>query len=176
MKTKYEKVSKQLGSYNNTIRNPYPVLMYWSLVALISSFVCLIFSRPSPGQPRSGRCWGPLAKLFPSPPHRASSASPSPRLSSHRLKGSIIDTGVSNAIIPPTIDYYCACPPIIVSYCGLLGRRTAWMLGRTPPWAMVTPASSLFNSSSFLMASWRWRGMILVFFLSREPLPANSRN
>ena len=36
-----------------------------------------------------------------------------------------------------------------------LGRRTAWMLGRTPPWAMVTPASSLFNSSSFLMASWR---------------------
>ena len=36
-----------------------------------------------------------------------------------------------------------------------LGRRTAWMLGRTPPWAMVTPARSLFNSSSFLMASWR---------------------
>ena len=31
-----------------------------------------------------------------------------------------------------------------------LGRRTAWMLGRTPPWAMVTPASSLFSSSSFL--------------------------
>ena len=24
------------------------------------------------------------------------------------------------------------------------------MLGRTPPWAMVTPARSLFNSSSFL--------------------------
>ena len=34
-------------------------------------------------------------------------------------------------------------------------RRTAWMLGRTPPWAMMTPESSLFNSSSFLMASWR---------------------
>ena len=31
-----------------------------------------------------------------------------------------------------------------------LGRRTAWMLGRTPPWAIVTPASSLFSSSSFL--------------------------
>ena len=31
-----------------------------------------------------------------------------------------------------------------------LGRRTAWMLGRTPPWAMVTPARSLFSSSSFL--------------------------
>ena len=24
------------------------------------------------------------------------------------------------------------------------------MLGKTPPWAMVTPAISLFNSSSFL--------------------------
>ena len=108
----------------------------------------------------------PLAELSPSPPHRLSSASPSPRLSSHRLKGSIIDTGVSNAIIPPTIDYYC--PPIIVSYCRLLGRRTAWMLGRTPLWAMVTPASSLFR--------WRWRGMIMVFFLSWEALPANSRN
>ena len=35
-----------------------------------------------------------------------------------------------------------------------LGRRTAWMLGKTPPWAMVTPASNLFNSSSFRMASW----------------------
>ena len=31
-----------------------------------------------------------------------------------------------------------------------LGRRTAWMLGRTPPWAIVTPARSLFSSSSFL--------------------------
>ena len=31
-----------------------------------------------------------------------------------------------------------------------LGRSTAWMLGSTPPWAIVTPASSLFSSSSFL--------------------------
>ena len=31
-----------------------------------------------------------------------------------------------------------------------LGRRTAWMLGKTPPWAIVTPAKSLFSSSSFL--------------------------
>ena len=31
-----------------------------------------------------------------------------------------------------------------------LGRRTAWMLGNTPPWAMVTPDMSLFSSSSFL--------------------------
>ena len=34
-----------------------------------------------------------------------------------------------------------------------LGRRTAWMLGRTPPWAMVTPDRSLFNSSSLRMAN-----------------------
>ena len=34
-----------------------------------------------------------------------------------------------------------------------LGRSTAWMLGRTPPCAMVTPASSLFNSSSLRTAS-----------------------
>lgn len=34
-----------------------------------------------------------------------------------------------------------------------LGRSTAWILGRTPPWAIVTPLRSLFNSSSFLMAS-----------------------
>ena len=73
-----------------------------------------------------------------------------------------------------------------------LGRRTAWMLGRTPPWAIVTPASSLFSSSSFLenkedsqeesltllaylMASWRCLGMILVFLLSLAALPASSR-
>ena len=31
-----------------------------------------------------------------------------------------------------------------------LGSSTAWMLGRTPPWAIVTPARSLFSSSSFL--------------------------
>ncbi|GMR31604.1 hypothetical protein PMAYCL1PPCAC_01808 [Pristionchus mayeri] len=29
-----------------------------------------------------------------------------------------------------------------------LGRSTELMLGRTPPWAMVTPAMSLFSSSS----------------------------
>ena len=34
-----------------------------------------------------------------------------------------------------------------------LGRRTAWMFGSTPPCAMVTPASSLFNSSSLRTAS-----------------------
>ena len=36
-----------------------------------------------------------------------------------------------------------------------LGSSTEWMLGRTPPWAMVTPARSTLSSSSFLMASWR---------------------
>ena len=45
--------------------------------------------------------------------------------------------------------------------CHLLGqklRSTAWMLGRTPPWVMLTPDRSWFNSSSFRMASWRWWG------------------
>lgn len=33
------------------------------------------------------------------------------------------------------------------------GKRTAWMLGRTPPCAMVTPERSLFNSSSLRIAN-----------------------
>ena len=32
------------------------------------------------------------------------------------------------------------------------GRRTAWMFGKTPPDAIVTPPNNLFNSSSFLTA------------------------
>ena len=32
----------------------------------------------------------------------------------------------------------------------LSGSSTAWMLGKAPPWAMVTPARSLLSSSSFL--------------------------
>merc|ERR1719500_160982 len=47
-----------------------------------------------------------------------------------------------------------------------LGSSTAWMLGKTPPWAMVTPARSLFNSSSFRIASWRCLGMMRDFLLS----------
>jgi len=49
------------------------------------------------------------------------------------------------------------------------------MLGSTPPWAMVTPANSLFNSSSFLMASWGWRGLILCFLLSRAAFPGSQQ-
>ena len=30
------------------------------------------------------------------------------------------------------------------------GSSTAWMMGKAPPWAMVTPARSLLSSSSFL--------------------------
>ena len=41
----------------------------------------------------------------------------------------------------------------LAAFCVFLGRRTAWMFGRTPPCAMVTPDRSLFNSSSFLMAN-----------------------
>merc|ERR1719239_339673 len=43
-----------------------------------------------------------------------------------------------------------------------LGRRTAWMLGSTPPWAMVTPAMSLFSSSSFLVAVWLQQELLTV--------------
>ncbi|KAF0772027.1 Uncharacterized protein FWK35_00003385, partial [Aphis craccivora] len=56
-----------------------------------------------------------------------------------------------------------------------LGKRTAWMFGNTPPWAMVTPDNNLFNSSSFLMASCKCLGMIRDFLLSRAALPANSK-
>ena len=64
---------------------------------------------------------------------------------------------------------------VSAAFSDFLGRRTDWMLGRTPPCIMVTPARSLFSSSSFRMASCRWRGMILVFLLSRAAFPANSR-
>ncbi|KAL0623394.1 H3.1 [Plecturocebus cupreus] len=56
-----------------------------------------------------------------------------------------------------------------------LGSSTAWMLGRTPPCAMVTRPKSLLSSSSLRMASCRWRGMMRVFLLSRAALPASSR-
>ena len=35
----------------------------------------------------------------------------------HARKGSIKGAGVSNIMIPPTIDYFCACQPITVSSC-----------------------------------------------------------
>jgi hypothetical protein len=57
----------------------------------------------------------------------------------------------------------------------LFGRSTAWMLGSTPPLAMVTLPSSRASSSSFLIASWIWRGMMRVFLLSRAAFPASSR-
>uniref|UniRef100_A0A8R7UUM6 Uncharacterized protein n=1 Tax=Triticum urartu TaxID=4572 RepID=A0A8R7UUM6_TRIUA len=55
-----------------------------------------------------------------------------------------------------------------------LGSSTGLMLGITPPWAMVTPASSLPSSWSFLTASSRWRGMMRLFLLSLAALPASS--
>ncbi|PNH02820.1 histone H3 [Tetrabaena socialis] len=51
---------------------------------------------------------------------------------------------------------------------------TAWMLGSTPPDAMVTSPSSLPSSSSLRMASWMWRGTMRFFLLSRAALPASS--
>jgi hypothetical protein len=59
--------------------------------------------------------------------------------------------------------------------CGdFLGSRAWWMLGSTPPLGMVASPSSLFSSSSLRMASWMWRGMMRVFLLSRDALPASS--
>ena len=55
-----------------------------------------------------------------------------------------------------------------------LGSSTEWMLGSTPPAAMVTPPSSLDSSSSLRTASWMWRGTMRVFLLSRAALPASS--
>ncbi|KAJ6293194.1 hypothetical protein OIU76_025612 [Salix suchowensis] len=48
------------------------------------------------------------------------------------------------------------------------------MLGITPPLAIVTSPRSLLSSSSFLTASWMWRGTIRVFLLSLAAFPANS--
>ena len=42
-----------------------------------------------------------------------------------------------------------------------LGSKTEWMLGSTPPDAIVTSPRSLESSSSFRIASWMWRGIIL---------------
>ena len=56
-----------------------------------------------------------------------------------------------------------------------LGKRIVWIFGNTPPWAIVTPDNSLFNSSSFLIANCKCLGMILDFLLSLAALPANSR-
>ena len=55
------------------------------------------------------------------------------------------------------------------------GSKTAWMLGSTPPCAIVTPPSSLFSSSSFRIANCKCRGVILVFLLSLAAFPANSK-
>ena len=56
----------------------------------------------------------------------------------------------------------------------LFGKSTAWILGKTPPWMMVTPLSSLLSSLSLRIASCRRRRMILDFLLSRAALPVNS--
>ena len=49
-----------------------------------------------------------------------------------------------------------------------LGRSTEWMLGRTPPEAMVTPPRNLLSSSSLRTARTRCRGVTRFFLLSRQ--------
>ena len=56
-----------------------------------------------------------------------------------------------------------------------LGSKTAWIFGRTPPLAIVTPPSNLFSSSSFFTARVMWRGTIRLFLLSRAAFPASSK-
>ena len=55
------------------------------------------------------------------------------------------------------------------------GNSTLWMFGSTPPYAIVTPCRSFPSSSSFLIASWMCRGIILLFLLSLLAFPANSK-
>lgn len=55
------------------------------------------------------------------------------------------------------------------------GNRTGLIFGRTPPLAIVTPASNFPSSSSFLIANRTCLGMILFFLLSLAAFPANSR-
>ncbi len=79
------------------------------------------------------------------------------------------------------LNIYCFpfLPPLTgagaASFLTPLGMSTEWMLGSTPPEAMVTPPNSLFNSSSLRTANWMWRGTMRVFLLSRAALPASSR-
>lgn len=61
------------------------------------------------------------------------------------------------------------------AFADFFGRRTGFMLGKTPPCAIVTPLSSFPSSSSFLTANRTWRGMIRFFLLSLAALPASSR-
>ena len=55
------------------------------------------------------------------------------------------------------------------------GNKIGLIFGKTPPWAMVTPANNLFNSSSLRIANCKCLGMILDFLLSLAAFPANSR-
>ena len=65
-------------------------------------------------------------------------------------------------------------PSFTVLSSPILGQQHCLDVGQTPPCAMVTLTRSLFSSSSFLMASCMWRGMILLFWPSRAASPANS--
>ena len=63
---------------------------------------------------------------------------------------------LESVVCPKKGTIWCKKPAgraIYLAFWDFLGRSTAWMLGRTPPWAMVTPERSLFNSSSLRMAS-----------------------
>ena len=83
---------------------------------------------------------------------------------------------------PTYITYFCIHTrrtPITISafthFALFLGRSIAWMLGRTPPDAIVTFPNSWCKSSSFLIANVKCRGTMRDFLFSRAAFPANSR-
>ena len=59
------------------------------------------------------------------------------------------------------------------NFLSFLWRSTSWILGKTPPWLMVTPFSNLASSSSFAMASRTWSrsdytSLVIPRSISRE--------
>ena len=62
---------------------------------------------------------------------------------------------------------------IISCYSAFFGRRTAWVFGRTPQEAILTPPKSLLSSLSFLTSRVMWRGTMWLFWLPRASLSAS---
>ena len=56
-----------------------------------------------------------------------------------------------------------------------LVNKMDWILGKAPPWEILTPESNLFSPSPFQIANCKCLGIILVFLLSLAALSAYSR-
>ena len=83
-------------------------------------------------------------------------------------------TFTSKIIIPKTIQYikfvvavyFYYDEDLVLLFLGLFRQKNSLYVGRTPPWATVTPARSLFNFSSFRTDSFNCRDIILFLLLS----------